>query len=57
MVECAAGLVESSYEELCRKAEQKAEAVDILAQQVLNLERWLTNHLAENIDRPPLKAP
>lgn len=76
VVECAAELVESSYEDLCRRAgiplllqtsikkaldrdwsdsEQKAEAVDILARQVLNLERWLTNHLAQNIDRPPLK--
>ncbi|MCP4967919.1 MAG: IS1182 family transposase [bacterium] len=78
VVECAAELVESSYEDLCRKAgipllletsikkaldrdwsdsEQKAEAVDVLARQVLSLERWLTNHLAENIDRPPLNAP
>jgi hypothetical protein len=78
VVECAVELVESNYEELCRKAgipllletsikkaldrdwsdsEQKAEAIDILARQVLSLERWLTNHLAENINRPPLKAP
>lgn len=78
VVECAAELIESSYEDLCRKAgipllletsikkaldrdwsdsKQKAEAVDVLAQQVLSLERWLTNHLAENVDRPPLKAP
>ena len=76
VVECAAELIESSYEDVCRKAgipllletstkkaldrdwsdsEQKAEAVDILARQVLNLERWLTTHLAQNIDRPPLK--
>jgi IS5 family transposase len=38
-------------------SEQKAEAIDILARQVLNLERWLTNHLPENINKPPLKAP
>ena len=36
-------------------SEQKGEAVDILARQVLSLERWLSNHLAQNIDRPPLK--
>jgi hypothetical protein len=33
---------------------QKAEAVDVLAQQVLSLERWLANHLAEMVDKPPL---
>lgn len=33
---------------------QKVEAVDALAQQVLSLERWLTEHLAEMLDKPPL---
>lgn len=76
VVQCAATLLESSYEDVCRKAgipllletsikkaldrdwsdsEQKAEAVDILARQVLSLERWLTNRLAQNINQPPLK--
>lgn len=35
-------------------AEQKAEAVDILAKQVLSLERWVTNHLSEEVGQPPL---
>jgi hypothetical protein len=34
---------------------QKAEAVDVLAKQVLSLERWLDNHLAEQVKHPPLK--
>jgi hypothetical protein len=35
-------------------AAQKGEAVDVLARQVLSLERWLTEELSEEIDRPPL---
>ena len=34
--------------------QQKAEAVDILAQQVLSLERWVANSLTEMVDTPPL---
>jgi len=34
--------------------EQKAEAVDVLARQVLNLERWIEKHLAEEAGHPPL---
>lgn len=34
---------------------QKAEAVDVLAKQVLSLERWVATNLAENVDRPPLQ--
>jgi len=35
-------------------SEQKDEAIDILASQVLSLERWLTKHLSQQVDRPPL---
>jgi hypothetical protein len=35
--------------------EQKAAAVDELAKQVLSLERWLAQHLADEVDRPPLQ--
>jgi hypothetical protein len=35
-------------------AGQKGEAVDILAKQVLSLERWLTKRLPEAVGRPPL---
>lgn len=35
-------------------ARQKAEAVDVLARQVMSLERWLEAHLAEQVERPPL---
>jgi hypothetical protein len=34
---------------------QKGEAVNILAKQVLSLERWITRHLASEVDRPPLQ--
>ena len=72
---CAATLLESSYEDVCRKAgipllletsvkkaldrdwsdaKQKGEAVDILAKQVLSLERWITDHLAEEVGQPPM---
>lgn len=75
VVECAAELLGSAYEEVCQKAgipllletsikkgldldwsdaKQKGEAVDILARQVLSLERWLTRRLAQEVDRPPL---
>jgi hypothetical protein len=37
-------------------AQQKAEAVDILARQVLSLERWLDHHLADEVKRPPLET-
>ena len=37
-------------------AEQKAEAVDRLARQVLSLERWLEKHLADEMNRPPLET-
>jgi len=33
---------------------QKAEAVDVLARQVLSLERWIDKHLDEQAGRPPL---
>ncbi|MCP4445820.1 MAG: hypothetical protein GY811_10825 [Myxococcales bacterium] len=33
--------------------QQKAEAVDVLAQQVLSLERWIARHLAEMVDGTP----
>jgi IS5 family transposase len=33
---------------------QKAEAVDVLARQVLSLERWIEQHLAEQAGHPPL---
>jgi hypothetical protein len=33
---------------------QKAEAVDVLARQVLSLERWIENHLAQQAGHPPL---
>ncbi len=35
---------------------QKAEAVEVLAKQVLSLERWLERHLVEQVNQPPLKA-
>jgi hypothetical protein len=35
--------------------EQKAKAVDEVARQVLNLERWLSTQLAEEVGRPPLE--
>jgi len=75
VVECAADLLESDYEDVCQKAgipllletsvkkaldrdwsdaQQKGEAVDILARQVLSLERWLTKRLAQEVGRPPL---
>jgi len=34
---------------------QKAEAVDVLARQVLSLERWINNRLADEAGRPPLQ--
>jgi len=34
---------------------QKGEAIDVLAKQVLSLERWLEKHLARQVKRPPLK--
>jgi hypothetical protein len=37
-------------------AEQKAEAINILARQVLSLERWLESHLADEVKEPPLKG-
>ena len=37
-------------------AEQKAEAVNILARQVLSLERWLNRHLADEASKPPLET-
>jgi len=76
VVECAAELLESEYEDVCRAAgipllletsikkgldrdwsdsEQKGEAVNILAKQVLSLERWLTENLAQQVGRPPMK--
>lgn len=75
VVKCAAQLLGTSYEEVCREAGipllressikkaldrdwsdsvQKGEAVDILARQVLSLERWLTERLSEEVERPPL---
>ena len=35
--------------------QQKGEAVELLAKQVLALERWLEKNLAEQVKRPPLK--
>jgi hypothetical protein len=35
---------------------QKGEAIDVLAKQVLSLERWLEKHLAEQIKNPKLKS-
>jgi len=35
-------------------AQHKAEAVDVLARQVLSLERWINNNLADAAGRPPL---
>lgn len=35
--------------------EEKAEAVDLLARQVLSLERWLDKHLADEVKKPPLE--
>ncbi len=35
---------------------QKAEAVDVLARQVLSLERWLQKNLAEETKQPPLET-
>ena len=35
--------------------QQKAEAIDVLARQVLSLERWIANHLADEAGRPPLQ--
>ena len=75
VAECAARLLGSSYEEVCKEAgipllqqssikkaldrdwsdaTQKGEAVDILARQVLSLERWLTEQLADEVKQPPL---
>lgn len=34
---------------------QKGEAVDVLARQVLALERWLDKHLSEQVKTPPLQ--
>lgn len=34
---------------------QKGEAVEVLAKQVLALERWLEKHLAQQVKQPPLK--
>ena len=35
-------------------AREKAEAVDVLAKQVLSLERWLEDHLSDEAQEPPL---
>jgi hypothetical protein len=35
---------------------QKGEAVDLLAKQVLALERWLEKHLSAQVKKPPLKT-
>jgi len=35
--------------------EEKAEAVDVLARQVLALERWIERNLADEVGRPPLE--
>jgi len=35
---------------------QKVEAVDLLAKQVLSLERWLDKNLADQVKQPPLDA-
>ena len=36
-------------------ARQKGEAVDVLAKQVLALERWISGHLAKEVSKPGLK--
>jgi hypothetical protein len=36
-------------------ANEKAEAVDVLARQVLSLERWIESNLAAEVGRPPLE--
>jgi hypothetical protein len=36
-------------------AKQKGEAIDVLAKQVLSLERWIARNLAEEVERPPLE--
>jgi hypothetical protein len=36
-------------------AKQKGEAIDVLAKQVLSLERWIARNLAQEVDRPPLE--
>jgi hypothetical protein len=36
-------------------AEQKAEAINILARQVLSLEQWLERHLMDEVKNPPLR--
>lgn len=33
---------------------QKGEAIDVLAKQVLSLERWIENRLADELEQPPL---
>src|SRR5690606_34820375 len=35
--------------------EQKGEAVDLVARQVLAMERWLSENLAQEVERPSLK--
>lgn len=35
-------------------AKQKGEAIDVLAKQVLSLERWISRNLPEEVDQPPL---
>jgi len=37
-------------------AGQKGEAVDVVARQVLSLERWLSRHLADEVGKPQLKV-
>ena len=36
-------------------AKQKGEAIDVLAKQVLSLERWIAKNLAQEVERPPLE--
>lgn len=36
--------------------QQKGEAVEVLAKQVLSLERWLEKHLVEQVKQPPLST-
>jgi hypothetical protein len=36
-------------------AKQKGEAVDVVAKQVLSLERWISRYLAEEVGKPELK--
>ena len=76
VVECVAKIVNSKYEDICRKAgislllessvkkaldrdwsddEEKAKAIDILARQVLSLERWIHEELPKNIEEAPLE--